>query len=115
MKVVKFIILLVLVCFSIQGSEKSTEIKNLQVNFMHNPVGLDETPIFSWEIVSSKHTVLQTAYHIFVYDGATIVWDSGIVKSFETNNIKYSGNDLKLSTRYTWKVEIVINHSEKIK
>lgn len=115
MKVVKFIILLVLVCFSIQGSAKSTEIENLQVNFMHNPVGLDEKPIFSWEIVSSKHAVLQTAYHIFVYDGVTIVWDSGIVKSFETNNIKYSGNDLKPSTRYTWKVEIVINHSEKIK
>ena len=115
MKAIRFFILTVLVCFSVHASAKSTEVSNLQVNFMHNPVGLDKTPLFSWEILSSKHAVSQTAYQIFVYDGKKIVWDSGIVNSSETNNIKYSGNDLQPSTTYTWKVEIVINGSEKIK
>ncbi len=102
-------------CFSIQGFAKSTEISNLRVNFMHNPVALDKMPLFSWEIRSSKRAVLQTSYEIFVYEGAKVIWDSGIVKSSETNNIKYTGNDLQSSTTYTWKVEIVINNSEKIK
>lgn len=115
MKAIRFFIINVLVFFSVQASAKSTEVKNLQVNFMHNPIGLDKIPLFSWEILSSKHAVVQTSYQIFVYDGTKMVWNSGMVKSSETNNIKYSGNALQPSTTYTWKVEIVINDAEKIK
>jgi alpha-L-rhamnosidase len=115
MKIVKFFLILLLVCFSIKIQAQSIKLKNLQVNFMHNPVGLDTNPIFSWEIAASQQNVIQTSYKIRVYDNNGIIWDSGDVKSSESNNIKYSGKSLKASTRYSWQVEISTNISGKVK
>lgn len=116
MKAVKFFLILLLVCFSIVESEaQSIKVKNLQVNFMHNPVGLDDNPLFSWEIVASQQNVVQTYYQIRVYDNHGLLWDSGNIKSSESNNIPYNGKALKASTTYFWQVEINTNISGKVK
>lgn len=101
--------------FHLAFAQQSIQLRNLQVNFMHNPVGLDINPLFSWEIVASKQNVKQTYYQIRVYDNNEMIWDSGNVKSSESNNIRYSGKLLKVSTRYSWQVEISTNISGKIK
>lgn len=114
MKIIKAFLALVLICFSVSCFAKSIEIKNLQVNFMHNPIGLDSKPLFSWEIESSQHDVMQTSYQIRVYDTSGIVWDSGKIPSSESNNIAYNGKPLKASTTYFWKVEISTNKVVKV-
>jgi alpha-L-rhamnosidase len=115
MKTVKFFLILLLVCFSKEIQAQSISIKNLQVNFMHNPIGLDNKPSFSWEITASQQNVIQAYYQIRVYDSNEIIWDSGNIKSSESNNIAYSGKPLKASTRYLWQVEISTNISGKVK
>lgn len=115
MKTVKFFLMLVLVCFSKEIQAQSISVKNLQVNFMHNPIGLDDNPSFSWELAASQQNVIQTYYQIRVYDTNGIIWDSGNIKSSESNNIAYSGKPLKASTTYSWQVEISTNISGKVK
>lgn len=115
MKTVKFFLILFLVCFSKEIQAQSISVKNLQTNFMHNPVGLDHKPSFSWELAASQQNVIQTYYQIRVYDTNGITWDSGNIKSSESNNIAYSGKPLKASTTYLWQVEISTNISGKVK
>ena len=38
-------------------------------------------------------------------DGNT-VWDSGVVESGESTNIKYNGEELQPKTEYQWKVAV---------
>jgi alpha-L-rhamnosidase len=115
MKTVKFFLIVLLICFSKEADAQSISIKNLQVNFMHNPVGLDSNPQFSWEIAASRQNVIQTSYKIRVYDNTGIIWDSGDVKSSESNNIRYSGKSLKASLTYSWEVKISTNIAGKVK
>jgi alpha-L-rhamnosidase len=115
MKTVKFFLIVLLICFSKEADAQSISVKNLQVNFMHNPVGLDNNPSFSWEIAASQQNVMQTYYQIRVYDTNGILWNSGNVKSSESNNIRYSGKPLKASTTYSWQVEISTTIPGKVK
>lgn len=53
------------------------EVKEIMVLHECNPIGIDQTPCFSWKIVSDKKNVFQTAYRICVSDSRGItVWDS---------------------------------------
>lgn len=86
-------------------------------------------PCFGWIVPSVNNNTTQTAYRILVtsnkellqYDSLNIeesdvnemlqsnsdfLWDSGKVKSNQSSNIPYSGNQLEPGKVYYWKVKI---------
>ncbi len=88
-------------------------IKNLNVDYMVNPVGTDsDHPYFSWKIYSDINGQKQTAYRITVSTDASFnksgsnVWDTGKVKSDKSVGVVYKGDKLKPSTQYYWKVSV---------
>lgn len=81
----------------------------LLVEYMKNPVGIDNKPVFSWKLRSDKENTFQTAYQIVV-EG---VWDSGKVESNKSIHIEYDGTKLMAETEYSVKVKIWDNHNEE--
>lgn len=89
-------------------------VNNLRCEFLNNPIGIDVLkPRFSWEIISSKRGRKQTAYQVVVsksidnlIGGSNLLYDTGKVKSSNSNNCGYDGSVLKSRQRYYWKVRI---------
>ncbi|HEY5406721.1 MAG TPA: family 78 glycoside hydrolase catalytic domain [Ginsengibacter sp.] len=77
-----------------------------------NPIGIDvKIPRFSWQLISDKRNVMQTAYEIRVSDNLTdllknknIIWSSGKVLSDSSVHVCYKGNELQLNKKYYWQV-----------
>ena len=94
-----------------------TEIKNLTVDYVTNPCGIDnETPVFSWNMESDITGQKQTAYEITVTDenGAT-VWDTEKVESDVSIGIPYAGDALQSSAKYTWSVTVWDKDGKEVK
>jgi len=85
---------------------------NLRVEYLREAMGIDHVqPRFSWEIISEKSGFKQSAYEIVVgtdedavSKGKGNVWKSGLVKSSETNQLIYDGEELLPNTSYFWTV-----------
>lgn len=76
-----------------------------------NPLGVDVTPRFSWQLVSGKRKVMQTAYEIRVSDAiATLakgnIWSSGKINSDQSLFVAYGGNPLQSGKKYFWQVRV---------
>ena len=99
------------------SSKGSVLLKDLRVEYMKNPVGIDiSQPCFSWKLESNERGMSQTAYTIIVStdeDFNTIVWNSGEVVSDQSVHIIYEGASLLPATRYFWKVQVK-NQDSKI-
>ena len=53
-------------------------VTNLLTENLSNPMGLGVShPRFTWQLVSEKRNVIQTAYEVKVMDGKTVVWNTG--------------------------------------
>ena len=83
--------------------------KNMEVNYMKNPLGIDKNPRFSWDsdkILTSE----QAAYEIVVSENVEFccneLWKSGKINSDKSCNIVYTGPKLKPMTRYYWQVTL---------
>lgn len=99
-----------LCCFSLNAA---TVITNLRTEAMETPLGIDEArPYFSWQMSSDRIGAAQRAYRLLVADSEDklstggYVYDSGMVRSEESLNVKYSGRALNGTTRYFWKVQV---------
>jgi alpha-L-rhamnosidase len=76
-----------------------SKIVNTVCEYRENPVGIDvEKPRLSWQLVSEKQNVIQTAYEIRVADSpeslttkSKLLWSSGKINSDESVNIEYGG------------------------
>jgi len=87
---------------------------NLRCEYLKEPMAIDKPqPRFSWEISSQESGFNQFAYEVIVgtdesavIKGRGNVWKSGMVKSFETNQVFYNGKKLQANTSYYWKVRI---------
>ena len=80
---------------------------NLRVENIEKPFGIDtDTPRFSWQIVSDKQDVRQTAYQIIVCDDKGEAWNTGRVESDRQLWIPYAGKQLKSGSFCTWKVKV---------
>ena len=96
----------------------STQITDLTTNDRVGPLGIDETPYFSWKMQDSKEGQLQTAYRVVVSDTkeelekGVYVWDSGKVQSDCSVAIPYEGTALESENDYFWNV-IVWDKDEK--
>lgn len=77
------------------------ELKNLRIEYMENPLGLDTaTPRFSWHLVSTEQGVMQTAYQIVVTKDTQEIWNSGKVEADTSILVEYAGLPLQASTLY---------------
>ncbi len=75
-----------------------------------NPLGVDVIPRFSWQLVSAKRNVMQTAYEIRVSDAqATLakgnIWNSGKINSDQSLFVPYGG-PLQSGKKYFWQVRV---------
>ena len=107
--------LLILFCLTqmIAVANAKVEITNLRVENLTNPLGIDTSePRFSWQLVSDKKEVLQTAYQIVVSNGDKEVWNTGKVNSAEQLWIPYKGEKLKSGQFLQWRVKVYTNKGE---
>lgn len=83
-------------------------LEHLTVEYRTAPLGIDTpAPRFGWRMSSSgaERGVMQTAYRVVVRDpGGAVVWDSGVTRGQESQNIPYKGRPLEPATRYQWTV-----------
>ena len=95
-------------------------VTNLLVENLVNPIGIDVIqPRFTWQLISDKRNVQQTAYEIKVSSGSTalnknkqLVWSSGKILSEQSVHIPYSGNTLQSGERYYWQVRVWDNNGK---
>ena len=84
----------------------------LSVEYAAQPLGIDAAqPRLAWQLPADLGSGQQTAYRIRVaaapdvFDG-TPVWDSGKVKSADSNQVPYGGPALASRARYWWQVQV---------
>ena len=90
-----------------------TVLKNLQVEYQTNPLGIDVSqPRFNWQMESDRYGASGQAYRLWVADSperlaaGRYIYDSGKVLSGESVGVVYQGKALQPSTRYYWKVSV---------
>ena len=106
---------LLLICFTTLTFGQ-TELQNLTVESLSNPIGIDiKTPRFSWQLVSKVRDTKQTAYEIEVKEGNKTVWSSGKVATEKSIFNKYAGSPLVSNEKYTWKVRVWDNRGRSSK
>jgi len=93
------------------GGFGQTTLKNPLTENQKNPLGVDVSPRFSWQLVSEKRNVMQTAYEIRVSDALPSlskanVWSSGKVNSDQSLFVPYSGQPLQSGKKYFWQVRV---------
>ena len=85
-------------------------VSNPLTDNMVTPLGLDEVPVFGWDIESNIVGEGQSAYRIVIKDKAgNPVWDTGKVPSSRSSNVEldYSkARNLKNGTDYFWNVTV---------
>ena len=97
-----------------------TSVVNLRCEMMNNPLGIDtRTPRLSWQIISSQHSVEQTAYHILVASSKVKlnkneadIWDSKKINSAQSILISYAGKALISRINCYWKVKLYTTKGE---
>src|SRR6478735_4211328 len=108
----KIFLVLIISILAIEGSAQ-VSVRNLRLENRINPVGMDvPTPRFSWQLVSGKRNVMQTAYEIRVTDksGKSIVWNSSKQTTDQSIYIPYAGRPLQTAMTYYWQVRVWDNH-----
>lgn len=108
----RLLTLLLLVAFI--GAQAQVKLQNVLIENRSNPVGLDtKQPRFSWQLVSDKKNVMQSAYEVKVTDeNKKQVWSSGKVSSDQSVFVPYSGPALASATRYTVQVKVWDNNNK---
>ena len=109
-------LLQVLLCSCLATADGSPfAVGNMTTNYLVNPLGLDKAkPRFSYEVVAEDEAtrgLSQVDYRILIgntgaADGS--VWDSGIVASNASIQLRYGGPALKSGTMYTWAVSVTV-------
>lgn len=99
-----------------------TTVSGLTVEHRTDPLGVDAAhPRFGWRMASTARGRHQTAYRIKVATsprhlthGSADVWDSGRVDSADSVAVRYSGPELRASTRYHWTVTVWDEHGRAV-
>ncbi|MFJ9242038.1 family 78 glycoside hydrolase catalytic domain [Streptomyces sp. NPDC101776] len=99
-----------------------TTVSDLTVEHRTDPLGVDAAhPRFGWRTASTVRGRRQTAYRILLATtpeqlahGRADVWDSGRVDSADSVAVRYSGPELRASTRYHWTVTVWDEHGRAV-
>jgi alpha-L-rhamnosidase len=102
-----------LICFA------QLKVTNLLCENLSNPVAIDAAqPRFSWQLVSDKRNLMQTAYEISIGNNSsseknkTIIWNSGKINSDSSVHVIYKGPALRSGTKYFWQVRVWDNYGK---
>ena len=94
-------ILFSLCLFVALSANAQLAVQNLICNNAINPLAIDKSPRFSWQLKSEKNNVSQKAYQILVAStedklkkNIGDIWDSGKVNSNQSINVIYKGQKL---------------------
>ncbi|MDR0845590.1 MAG: glycoside hydrolase family 78 protein [Tannerella sp.] len=114
MKKNNFIALILFLCFSVNLQAKMTPTA-LTCEMMTNPLAIEtEHPRFGWKLLSDVQGDRQTAYQIIVSSSEkNEVWNSGKVKSGQSQFILFGGKKLQPATRYYWHVKVWDNQGKE--
>ncbi|HCO93027.1 MAG TPA: alpha-L-rhamnosidase, partial [Phycisphaerales bacterium] len=112
-------LLLFLGCATAQNQDSASSIApvELQCEYLQEPLGIDvEQPRLSWKLEATnpnKRGQAQTAYRILVASSEKLLaggigdmWDSGQVKSDQSQLVNYGGKPLSSGMRCYWKVQV---------
>jgi alpha-L-rhamnosidase len=108
----KIVFLVTTFLFITFSSSAQVRVQNLLCENMVNPIGLGIlNPRFSWQLVSDKRNIVQTAYEVIVSITAgknekKPVWNSGKIVSQQSVYIPYSGSALQSNHTYSWTVRV---------
>ena len=98
-----------------------SDLTGFRVCRMTEPAGITRTAQFSWQIVSKKPNVKQTAYRLRAATskddlkaGRNLLWDSGRTNSDESVAVPYQGRRLPYQSRVFWQVEVWLSTGEHI-
>ncbi|MDR9366943.1 MAG: family 78 glycoside hydrolase catalytic domain [Balneolaceae bacterium] len=91
-----------------------SNVRDLKVEYLTNPYGLDEeNPRFSWIYDDNTRGASQTAYRIIVSGNPENLeneegdlFDTGKVSSSNTVHVEYDGAPLESGNKYYWKVRV---------
>jgi alpha-L-rhamnosidase len=96
-----------------QSAVSPLSVANLRCEYQVNPLGIDvRRPRLSWQLTSTLHGALQTAYRVWVAESPEalraedLLWDSGKVPSGESIHRPYGGPDLESGQRCYWQVRV---------
>lgn len=88
-------------------STYSIDIKDLTCEMQKMPLAIDKlSPRFGWKLTSDMQGDKQTAYQIILTSNGTKIWDSGRVKSDQSQLVIYKGKPLEKGKRYVWTVKV---------
>ena len=90
------------------------KLKDFQIEYQQNPLGLDKEPRFSWKLESERENVVQSAYQIQIRCSGRMAWDSGKIESEQSALIPYGGETLLPTTRYQVMVSVWDNYGELV-
>lgn len=107
-------IVIALVLFAHSAFAQEIKLTNLRCEYRINPLGVGTpTPRLSWELLSSRHGVTQSAYRILVSEDTPSLkknegtfWDSQKTPSAVSIGTSYSGPALAPGHTYYWKVMV---------
>ena len=88
-----------------------TKVYDLTINYLKNPLGLDETPRFSYKLAADSRGAVQKTCRIRVASDASLLgvgdlWDSGELKTDDTLHTAYLGKKLPPVHRCFWNVTV---------
>ncbi len=85
-------------------------LKKLTVDYRERPLGVENrTPRFGWQAECDAPDAMQTAYRICVATDAAALdapdcWDTGVVNTAQSNNLRYAGTPLAPAAVYWFRV-----------
>ncbi len=97
-----------------QTAQSSVSVGNLHVDYLVNPLGIDDRqPQLSWELSSSAQNQSQQAYEVQAATTSALLsantpnlWDSGKVTSSASTNVTYGGSALHSRQQVYWRVQV---------
>ncbi|MES1216328.1 MAG: family 78 glycoside hydrolase catalytic domain, partial [Bacteroidota bacterium] len=105
--------LLCVILFAYGVAVSQVKVRTLLTENLSNPICLDmPQPRFSWQLVSFKRNVFQTAYEVIVTSGKSFLWKSGKVKTDQSLYVTYKGDPLKSGKKYDWSVRVWDNNDK---
>ena len=111
-----FTVLPVFLFFSCSNSTPldNIEVDHLMVEYLENPLGIDETsPRLSWQMSAKGRNKSQSAFQIKVADSEVgleedvdLLWDSGKMVSKQNAHVRYAGSTLKSGQSCFFKIRV---------
>ena len=92
------------------------DVKTILMDYLTEPVGVEETPRFGWLAEDDQPGAVQTAYQLQIAREAAFtapLWDSGWVMSEESAHVEVPQLPLESAARYFARVRIRDNHDQE--